>query len=306
VTQIGEAVAAAMINAQIQKCPFQDPEPPDDPSPEDEDFPWDDSLSMRAAQANSGSKLGKNVESGAPGAEGTWNVLGGDPPRYQRKQVDTARGGDDVKVRGRNYPYTVAAHHLIPGNAALYESKLFKSYMKKDGKMEVDEPTEMTFTVSRNIGYNVNGSHNGVWLPGSYAIRAGVHASGETWSVLMEDPRHQEWCYDYMATVVKKVDGQFHDTHTSYNENALKVLEKLATKLVKHQVICKDCKDKKKVPPPYGIKAKLYRLSRYFRSQVTARPRRWKAPWMTSDQVRTDIWLNPLRKRTFLKLYDAV
>jgi len=303
-SQIGEAVAAAQINAAIRDCPFTVPDTEELNDPEDEDFPMDDSVTMRAAQANSGSKLGTNVASGSPGTAKTWNVLGGDPPRYQENQVDTNRTGDKVKVRQKDYPYTVAAHHLIPGNASLYESNLFKCYMKKGGKMEVDKPKKMTFTVSHHIGYCVNGSHNGAWLPGSYAIVAGVHPSGHTWGDLIEDDKHVDWCYEYMAAVAKKAGGQFHDSHTNYNENALQVLEKLTVKLVKHQMSCDQCKSKLEVPPPYEIKAKLYRLSRYFRTQVLARPRRWKAPWMTSDQVRTDIVANPVKKKAFLEAYD--
>ena len=306
-TQLGEAVAAAMINAAIGKCPFNDADPPDDPNPQDEDFAWDDSLTMAAAQANSGSKLGTNCENGSPGAEGTWNVVGGDPPRYTAPQVDTARDPSSpmVKVRNKNYPFTVAAHHLVPGNASLYKSQLFKCYMKRDGKMEVTTPKKFTFTVSRNIGYNVNGSHNGVWLPGNYAIDASNHPSGLPWSAAIATPSGQSWCYEYMAAVAKKVGGQFHDAHTNYNENALKVLEKLTVKLCKHQVMCDDCKSKDKVPPPYTIKMKLYRLSRYFRTQCLSRPLRWKAPWMTSDQVHTDIFSVPARKKDFMDAYNA-
>src|SRR5690242_6035978 len=117
-SQIGEAVKYAKIDAAIRKCPFQEPETDDVKDPEDEDFSEDDSVAMRAAQANSGSKLGTNVKAGSLGTERIWNTLGGDSPRYKKEQVDTGRKGVKVKVRGRNYPYTVAAHHLIPGTAS--------------------------------------------------------------------------------------------------------------------------------------------------------------------------------------------
>jgi hypothetical protein len=310
VSQIGEAVKVSGLDEKVLKCPFKAPPPPKDPSPEDEDHPWDDRISMATAQANSGGKLGGNVEDGSPGKDGTWNVLGGDPPRYEAIQVDTTRAaerGDTsmVKIRGRNYPYTVAAHHLIPGNASLYESQLFKSYMRRGGKMEADTPDgTLTFEVSHNIGYNVNGSHNGVWLPGSYAIEAGgSHPGGVAWSVLNSPAGNIGWCYDYMAAVAKKAKGQFHDTHKFYNENALEVLEKQTVRLMNHQVKCRDCRGAKKVPPPYEIKAKLYRLSEYFRTQTLAPPSGWKLPWVTSDQVHTDIMSVPPKKRQFLKAY---
>src|SRR5690606_27083773 len=65
-------------------------------------------------------------------------------PTYKFKndagKLGTALGGKPdgkvVTLAGKDFDATVAAHHLIPGNAALKESKLFKSekYLWKDGK----------------------------------------------------------------------------------------------------------------------------------------------------------------------------
>jgi hypothetical protein len=308
-SQIGEAVAKSGLGS-VGKCPFSLPPEEEDPEPENEDYAWDDRLSMATAQANSAGKLGSNCESASPGASGSWNVLGADPPRYQAPQVDTARNdGGEVKVRAKEFPYTVAAHHLIPGNASLFSSRFFKSYMKKDGRMEVETPDgDMTFQVSHNIGYNVNGSHNGVWLPGSYAIvKGGDHPDGSSWKALNSPDGDIAWCHSYMAAVAKKAGGQFHDSHTNYNTNAKKILDEYAVKLGAHQVKCKPCREAagKKLPPPYTAKAKLYKLSQYFRTQTTRAPSGWKLAWMTSDQVRTDIFSNPTKKRAFMKAYRA-
>ncbi|CAD5370991.1 conserved hypothetical protein [Rubrivivax sp. A210] len=307
-TQLGEAVKAAGISTLSRKCPFDEAEPPDDPRPEDEEFAWDDSVTMAAAQDNSASKLGNNLEGGSPGSDGSWNVLGGDPPRYKAPQVDTKRDPSKPKVEvdGVDYPFTVAAHHIIPGNASLYESQLFKSYMKKGGKMQVTQPKKKTFTVSRNIGYNINGSHNGVWLPGSYAIRTGVHPSKSTWSVLIETPGHVEWCYRYIAAVTKSTGSQFHDTHVHYSNNVLKLLNKMSLLLMKHQTQCDDCQGKDQSPPPYIVKNRLYRLSAHLRGKLRLSPRYWarRDPWMASDQVFTDIMGNPKSKAAFFRAYN--
>jgi hypothetical protein len=313
VTQIGEAIKASGLNAKIGKCPFAKPPDPVDPEPDDEDYAWDDRVSMKTAQENDGGKLGRNVKNGSPGAEGTWNALGGDPDRYEALQVDTARAAErgeakqQVMVRGKWHPFTVAAHHLIPGNASLYESRLFKCYMRRGGKVDLRTPDAgmMTFEVSHNIGYCVNGSHNGVWLPGSYAIVAGgKHPGGVGWEELNSPTGDVDWCYEYMAAVAKKTGGQFHDTHDGYNKNALKVLEKATVRLNDHQVKCKDCRTNKKVAPPYPIKAKLYSLSQFFRKKTLCAPTNWKDPWMTSDQVHTDVFSDPNRKRTFKSHYS--
>lgn len=308
-SQLGEAIKISRLDVKIGKCPFKQPPDPKDPDPEDEDYAWDDRITIATAQANSGGKLGGNLEKGSPGEDGTWNVLGGNPDRYTETQIDTGRANEMVKVQGISYPYTVAAHHLIPGNASLYVSRLFKQYMKRGGKVEVKTLKRgwVTMEVSHNIGYNVNGSHNGVWLPGSYAIVAGGNQPRKLgWEALNSIKGDIAWCVEYMAVVAKKAGGQFHDTHTEYNKNALKVLEKGATRLYNHQVDCDDCQTakKNKVPPPYAIKARLYRLSKYFRQKTQDPPSKWKGPWWTSDQVNTDIFSDPYTKRKFRSLYS--
>ena len=307
-TQLGEAAKSAGMGTLTGKCPFNEPEPPDDPNPEEEELGWDDSVTMSTAQDNSASKLGNNVEEGSPGADGSWNVLGGDPPRYKAAQVDTKRDAlqPTVEVDGDEYPFTVAAHHIIPGNASLYESQLFKCYMKRGGKMEVKVPKRKTYTVSRNIGYNINGSHNGVWLPGSYAIRSGVHPTRRTWSLLIDDPKHLGWCYRYIAAVTKMTGSQFHDTHVNYSNNVLKLLNKLSLVLLKHQTQCKECQGKDQTPPPYIVKGKLYRLSSHLRVKLKLSPRYWagKDAWMASDQVKSDVMANPKLKAAFMKSHS--
>src|SRR3712207_7982199 len=72
--------------------------------------------------------------------------------------------------RSTLFPYTTLFR-------SLYESQLFKKYMRKGGKAEVmTKNGKKAFEVTHNIGYNVNGSHNGVWLPGNYA-RSEEHTS---------------------------------------------------------------------------------------------------------------------------------
>lgn len=303
-SQIGEAIAKAGMGS-VGKCPFKTPAPPKDPKPQDEHYAWDDRLKLAGPQANSGGKLGSNCKKGSPGSKGTWNVLGGNPDRYTAKQVDTARNrGGKVKVRNKLFPYTVAAHHLIPGNASLFDSEFFKSYMKKDGKAQAI--TGEMFQISHHIGYNVNGSHNGVWLPGSYAIVAGggqPQALG--WEELNSPAGDIDWCRLYMAAVAKKAKGQFHDSHTNYNKSVLGILNKYWEKLLAHQVKCTTCRSSinNKLPPPYSAKAKLYKLSKYLRTQTQRGPRGWKDPWMTSDQVLTDIFQKPAEKKKFMKAY---
>jgi hypothetical protein len=83
------------------------------------------------------------------------------------------------------------------------------------------------------------------------------------------------------------------------------MLNKLALAVISHIVACEECQKKTKMPPPYVLKERLYRLSRSLRLQVKAGPRRWKLTLMTSDQVRTDVLGNPVRWKEFLNHYDG-
>ena len=194
-----------------------------------------------------------------------------------------------VKVRDRPYPYKVAAHHLIPGEASLANSHLYKSYMKEG----VDGTTRngKKYTIRTNIGYNVNGNHNGVWLPGNYGIRGSTSPEkGSSWSKIVVDPGCADWCWEYMMQCVQIIGGQFHDSHTSYNEAVLDVLDNIAARIsAHHESECSDCKEKDKIDPPYGVKRKLYRLSVFLHGKVTCQPGQWKAPWCTSDRFREQL-----------------
>jgi hypothetical protein len=325
-TDIGELVSYARLDTAVRRCPFKlDPLDVDDP--EGEDIGDDDDPSVQVLQDNDGGKLGKNVEKGSPGTDGSWNDIGGEAPRYKAPRVDTRRTTPPKRIRvrvpekaGANArvddptprPFTVAAHHLIPGNAALKDSAVFRKYMKRGAKMklEVASGGKKTFELNAHIGYNVNGSHNGVWLPGSYAIRQRTSPNRETWSVL-NDPKPSnkkkmlDWCKAYMAAVAKVAGGQFHDTHEEYSKQVLKAINLLAARLMAHQRGCRECETKTKIPPPYAIvKPRLYLTSRYLRGKTVASPRSWKRPWFTSDQV-LKLWGNAGAKQAFLAYYKA-
>lgn len=103
-------------------------------------------------------------------------------------------------------PVTCAAHHLIPGNAALKASSILEL-------LRVDGPGE------GNIGYNVNKATNGVWLPGNYALRG-------KWSGTLQGGVDR---LDYVRSCMVKY-GQFHDSHTKYSEEVVKALDAIAGK----------------------------------------------------------------------------
>ena len=104
--------------------------------------------------------------------------------------------GKTVALDGKDLPYplTCAAHHLVPAQEALKKHAILR-YMCKDGETQDfrssggPEPAAVQGSkVWGNVGYNVNGGNNGVWLPGNYAVGGGA-GGVEIWKARSSDTR---------------------------------------------------------------------------------------------------------------------
>jgi hypothetical protein len=317
-----ETIDVAFASDISKNCPFK--ESSDGPTGEaDEGIANDDTDGAGPEQQNDGGLLGQNLSSGGLGADGT---VGGpyapDKFKFESKPKDTERGGvklvvprseGEVEVEERVFPVTVAAHHLIPGNASLGKSDLY-DYLgpSGSGKLAHRERKDVkaikpgagaeegrTCKITKMIGYNINGSHNGVWLPGNYAIRrykkykegerpntspVGGPKGGVSWGKL--GPNLDDWKLNYVAAAIKVTEGQFHDTHVTYSEKVLGILNKLAAALSSHLLSnCPDCGSQSpaQLPPPFAVKLRLYNISLELRGRVGGSYTEWKAPWFTSD-----------------------
>jgi len=179
--EIGELISTpSLLQEFSEKCPFKmDME--SGPANAPEQIADDDKDGVQALQANSGGILGQNLEAGTKGvADG--GPFPADDFVYRQHANDSKRGRKTMlrleafeAAKGGDFPFTVAAHHLIPGNASLYDGGVgLVNYMKDGGKIKSLAGKE--YTIKGNIGYDVNGSHNAVWLPGNYAIQTALPA----------------------------------------------------------------------------------------------------------------------------------
>ncbi len=182
--EIGELVSVAIPEqAADEQCPFSHEKP--NPSEKNE-------------LGGIGTTLGDNLAAGK-GVHKSKPPIGGDFTKCSA-EPDPRRGtpkllGVHIRVKGQTvtfrdkpllYPLTCAAHHLIPAQEALKGNPILK-YMCKDGESQDfrssggPEPAAVSGAkVWGNVAYNVNGGHNGVWLPGNYAVGAGA-AGVEVW-----------------------------------------------------------------------------------------------------------------------------
>src|SRR5580765_4510957 len=275
-TQVLEQIAMETFGDTEVECPFKDDGK--DVNEEEENITNDDRDAVVAPQSNDGGILGGNLEAGRHSAEaGTFNDL--PQPAPANKDVDawrhrpvvlvpfTSELTDEYGPGGHIQPYNSSAHHLIPGNAALAHSDLFKMYMKKGGSAQVKvKGTWKKWKFKFNIGYNVNGSHNGVWLPNNFAIQQKGTPTGLKWSAYTAKKvgsEERQWIVAYIATATKWKGRQFHDSHTTYNTNVKELMQKLCRGLLAHQAVCTECEKKvnKEIPPPYRVKLRLYAIS---------------------------------------------
>jgi hypothetical protein len=159
-------------------------------------------------------------------------------------------------------------------------------------------------TLKFHIGYDVNGSHNGIWLPGWYAIR---NVEGMSWKQL-ETAGYVDWQLAYVAAVCKEANGQFHDSHGDpYSESIKQVLLKLHEALVFHQHNCEKClkRGAAPIPPPFRLKHRLYTISQKIRGFLRGHPASWKEPWWTSERWLAIIFPNGKISKKFLDAYNA-
>ncbi|MBW2663260.1 MAG: AHH domain-containing protein [Deltaproteobacteria bacterium] len=309
--QIGEEISDSLKKEYDLKCPFNEDEP-GGPEAGTEDISEDDKASAEEAQKNDGGILGTNLMKGKKGkADG-----GPYPPDdylVKMKPNDTKREGRNPKIhipgyrdaKEGDFSFVVAAHHLIPGNASLKRAKKLVRFMTKGDK--VKSTGRRTYTIKYHIGYDINGAHNGVWLPANYAIKTALpekrikRKNGKVYVRPARDSttpvkdvswaklrvKHKWWQLTYVAGTCKAIGAQFHDTHTRYNKHVLTNLNKISTALAVHLDCCDICKEegKKEIPPPYRIKRRLFGFSKRLRYHLLGNtPAVWKRTLLTSDR----------------------
>jgi hypothetical protein len=300
--ETGESVAVGGLAKELkEKCPYKDEEAGVD-NEDEEGLEEDDDDGVQEEQQNNGGTLGENLVGGLHGADGTFCAPL--PPKFKSAPNDSARGRRQPMVRvgtddieEDEYRFTVAAHHLIPGNASLGRSAVY-DYLGPPGSGKLKggsgtrkrkQVTVKFGTKSRKvkfkklIGYNINGSHNGAWLAGNYAIRKSESPGGRSWGKL--SPKYDEWKLYYVAAATKASGGQFHDAHTLYSGRVLGLLNKIATLLGSHLLSsCPECgKDDTPLLPPFDVKERFYAISGFLRGKVQGGYVRRKEPWFTSD-----------------------
>ncbi len=176
-----------------------------------------------------------------------------------------APGKKDVKVSAQSLASSTAAHHLIPGNAALKNSKFFleKKYVWTDGSAQ------------GNIGYNVNSGPNGVWLPGNYAQRPW----GKKGAAFAAAKGVSATSYAFIS--INEWRSQFHDAHEDYSDLVRQALDQVFDKLQRNEsIVCpeaakKQDDDPKKKSPLYILVARFHSISGRMKKKLVFPTENW-------------------------------
>jgi hypothetical protein len=192
---------------------------------------------------------------------------------------------------------TCAAHHVVPAQESLKASPLLAYMVKKGDTESLKDKDYSSGIVWSDVGYDVNGRENGIFLPGSYAVGGGRGGMG-VWTgnddkpdlededvADVADPSsnlltgklneisddNRKW--QYVSQAVALTPGQFHDRHEDYSDIIGEGLEKifqnyetLKKKYLEDQK-CPKCKKRTDdikelgVPTPFGLVGRLNGMS---------------------------------------------
>jgi A nuclease family of the HNH/ENDO VII superfamily with conserved AHH len=188
-------------------------------------------------------------------------------------------------------------HHCIPANASLKGHDILK-FVEYDRNQ-----------ISDNIGYDVNGQTNGVWLPtipedfyGGNEIPA---LAGIRWGGLTE--RYPSEQFTIAEAAMNAAKRQFHDAHPAYSSDVKLRLDMINTGMRVLKARCPEAKEKGKadhdIPAPYGLVRRLDGLSARMARYLDGDALKWLPPLFTSrhaeafyTKVKAAQTANPQRK----------
>lgn len=191
-------------------------------------------------------------------------------------------------------------HHLLPGKAAMKPSRVEKFTREAKGKILED------------VGYNIDGPKNGVFLPHLPEIYWTRHKDGkpmskfywQTWSGLSYGSKRS-----IGFVVMTETGRQMHytdhddpyihvDNDTCYDDEAKKECNQVAD-FFQQRAIIAGCKDaKKKLRPPYVAVTLLNQKSEKLKRQISGSALYWES-WVSSLAQELTAELKKLRLRGF-------
>lgn len=216
-TEVVEGVAIGMVNEDETKCPF-DHETPTPPKVDNDLIGVGGTLARKMKNGSSThlySKLRKDQSPVLNPRNIPGHALYKKGSRKPRPVLLNIRKDTTSKLYQHAYPVTCAAHHCIPAQESLKRSQLLEFMVKKGDSEDLKDDSFSNGVVWADVGYDVNGVENGVFLPGNYAVGGGRGGMG----VWEGDDSNEDDDVEYPDDVSDDVD---------LNEGAVDAMDGLA------------------------------------------------------------------------------
>lgn len=261
----------------------------------DEDVPG-------AIPPNDGGTLGKNMKAAKdnpPTADSVWVTYKmGEELKFKAGKKEKIvqvykKAKGDVE---EEYDLQYAPHHLIPGNESLKGSPIVPFMGDDDVIEEYSEGQSTHIKEGFSVGYDVNSSDNGVWLPSPYALsnsnewpaapgikvikkRLGVRQAEET----------EDFKIAYVAAAIHESGNrQFHMRHNVYSQKVQEILKAVAERMkLMAKGECKIASKSKqdgKFDPPMGLVSRMNLLSGNMRRFLIGNV--WRDPLFTDSMTK--------------------
>ena len=228
----------------------------------------------------------------------------------------------------KDFPVSCSAHHLVPSQESLQDHDILQ-YMCKKATSGEHNHKYGGGRVWSDVGYDTNGSENGVYLPGNYAVGGGRGGLNVWYPTDSEDDQEDDEgyidpekappdeyrefllrgekgktsrsnpCWQYVARAIRLAPGQFHDRHFHYSDVIVKgaltaILENYQRKDFEfYPQACGKCKDRAQKIKEMGLPAPysiVQRLETISKRLRTYLTKQWR------ENVYTSEWMNNYMK----------
>lgn len=288
--EIGESVKVTELLDLTDDCPF-DHELPEPPVIQNNLVGKGGTLATNMNNGTS-TKLYKPLAPASEKEKVKWGLLPQKNPNHEYYKKHPNKGRcitvhfDDGTTK--DYPVSCSAHHLIPSQESLKGHEILQ-YMCKKGTSAAHNHGFSEGAVWSDAGYDTNGSENGTYLPGSYAVGGGVGGLN-VWYVVdnADDQEHQtdylevdklppdeyrefllygrreeisthNACWHYAMQAMLKTPGQFHDRHEDYSKQIVqKALTNIYLNYKRKDITvnpgaCKKCEERRRTIEERGL-----------------------------------------------------
>ncbi|WP_437755068.1 AHH domain-containing protein [Sorangium sp. So ce1389] len=276
-------------------------------------FEHDIAEQVRNNLDGSSSALGAQLESGASTQLWGYNAKNAVIGRQQKNTVGkldlSPTTSYEVSVThngsSEQYPYSYSAHHLIPDDSAL---------MKGENKLL--EYIRAGSTIESDIGYDVNGSDNGLWLPMITALANQMSAAAsnnsqarsvpgvdaERYAALKKTATGRSFLQKYTRAIMDRSRRQLHGWnkhHRDYSQFVVKCLNKVHQAIHEVEFECSMCNDtrggSKPHAPPHRLVWRLNFISKRLHRHLIGDASSWRKPlFVSSDAYEYAVEKQPL------------